>query len=90
LVKVFRKIKFKINAFTKKLEIFDYRDPDEFDLEKGLVKEINLEIDEIYEENYFGDYELLNNQKSQVTIIAYTPCQLISISKVDFAVLVPE
>lgn len=60
-MKIFRRIKFKINPKTKKLIINDNRDPDEYDIERGFFKEINLEIDEIYEENYFGDYEIINN-----------------------------
>ena len=72
------------------MELSDNSDPNESDIANGLVKEINLEIDEIYEDNYFGDYEILNNKKCQVTIIAYTPCQIISLNKVDFSVLVPE
>lgn len=89
-MKIFRRIKFKINPKTKKLIINDNRDLDEYDIERGFFKEINLEIDEIYEENYFGDYEIINNQKSQVTVIVYTPCQLIILPKVDFTVMIPQ
>jgi hypothetical protein len=62
-------------------------EPTRDEIDSKQYRELSLEVDECYEENYFCDFEIMNNVRCQVTIIAYTPCELISIARSDFAVL---
>ncbi|EAR90833.2 cyclic nucleotide-binding domain protein (macronuclear) [Tetrahymena thermophila SB210] len=89
LTKVYRKVKFKVNTITGEIDPKDCSDPSEFDIQNGYFKELFLEIDEIYEGNLISEYELLNYKPSYVSILAYTPTEIISINRNDLQIL-PE
>ncbi|EAR89152.2 cyclic nucleotide-binding domain protein (macronuclear) [Tetrahymena thermophila SB210] len=87
VVKVNRIVKFRINPTTKQLLPLDYSDPTPQEIQNKQYKDISLEIDEIYEGSVFADYEQFKQIKSTVSIVAYTPCEILQIQREDMVVL---
>ncbi|KAL4500672.1 hypothetical protein ABPG72_003096 [Tetrahymena utriculariae] len=87
VVKVNRIVKFRINPTTKQLLPLDYSDPTPQEIQNKQYKDISLEIDEIYEGSIFADYEQFKQIKSTVSIVAYTPCEILQIQREDMVVL---
>lgn len=38
-----------------------------------------MEIDELYDDSFFPDYEFIHEKKCRYTVVTYTPCEILSI-----------
>ncbi|EGR33253.1 hypothetical protein IMG5_057730 [Ichthyophthirius multifiliis] len=82
-VKVYKKILFKINKQTRE-KIKDYiKDPTIEEIQNNLFEQEQIEIEELGENNSFGEYQLLYNKQYDFKVITVIPSQIYFINAYD-------